>query len=107
MSRRVGQDYPFAIVACRDGWVAVNVLTPAHWEALCAFMKQPELLDDPRFAVQLAARVTDQAGAGEIVCTNVVRELVAGKGYLFSEREPASLKGVEEPVRLCTLGVGD
>jgi class 3 adenylate cyclase len=51
-------------------------------------------------AVQIAARVTDQAGAGEIVCTNVVRELVAGKAYLFSEREPASLKGVEEPVRL-------
>ncbi len=40
--------------------------------------------------------VTDQAGAGEIVCTNVVRELVAGKSYLFSEREPAALKGVEE-----------
>ena len=44
-------------------------------------------------AVQIAARVTDQAGAGEIVVTNVVRELVAGKGYLFAEREPAALKG--------------
>ena len=55
-------------------------------------------------AVQIAARVTDQAGAGEIVVTNVVRELVAGKAYLFSEREPAALKGVEEPVRLFTLG---
>ena len=54
-------------------------------------------------AVQIAARVTDQAGAGEIVVTNVVRELVAGKAYLFSEREPASLKGVEEPVRLFAL----
>jgi class 3 adenylate cyclase len=58
-------------------------------------------------AVQIAARVTDQAAAGEIVVTNVVRELVAGKGYLFAEREPAALKGVEEPVRLFTLGVGD
>ena len=55
-------------------------------------------------AVQIAARVTDQAAAGEIVCTNVVRELVAGKGYLFSKRAPAALKGVEEPVRLFTLG---
>ena len=54
-------------------------------------------------AVQIAARVTDQAEAGEIVVTTVVRELVAGKGYLFSEREPAALKGVEEPVRLFTL----
>ena len=58
-------------------------------------------------AVQIAARATDQAAAGEIVCTNVVRELVEGKGYLFGEREPAALKGVEEPVRLFTLGVGD
>ena len=58
-------------------------------------------------AVQIAARVTDQAAAGEIVVTNVVRELVAGKGYLFSEREPAALKGVEEPVRLFTLGASD
>ena len=29
---------------------------------------------------------------------------VEGKGYLFSEREPARLKGVEEPVRLFSLG---
>ena len=36
--------------------------------------------------------------------TNVVRELVAGKPFLFSEREPAALKGVEEPLRLFTLG---
>ena len=55
-------------------------------------------------AVQIAARVTDQTRAGEIVCTNVVRELVAGKGDLLSEREPVALKGVEEPVRLFTLG---
>ena len=56
-------------------------------------------------AVQIAARVTDLANAGEIVCTNVVRELVAGKTYLFSEREPAALKGVEEPVRLFLVGL--
>jgi len=44
------------------------------------------------------AGMTDQAQAGEIVCTDVVRLLVAGKSYLFGEREPAALKGVEEPV---------
>ncbi len=42
----------------------------------------------------------------EIVCTNVVRELVAGKSYGFREREAASLKGVEEPVRLFEVGYG-
>jgi hypothetical protein len=35
-----------------------------------------------------------------------VRELVAGKGYLFAERELAALKGVEEPVRLFAVGEG-
>ncbi len=49
------------------------------------------------------AGMTDQAQAGEIVCTDVVRLLVAGKSYLFGEREPATLKGVEEPVRLFTV----
>jgi class 3 adenylate cyclase len=58
-------------------------------------------------AVQIAARATNQAEAGEIVCTNVVRELVAGKSYLFAEREHAAMKGVEEPVRLFTVRVGD
>ena len=58
-------------------------------------------------AVQIAARLPDQAQAGEIVCTNVVRELVARKAYLFSEREPAALKGVEEPVRLFGVGEGE
>jgi class 3 adenylate cyclase/pimeloyl-ACP methyl ester carboxylesterase len=54
-------------------------------------------------AVQIAARATDQATAGEIIVTNVVRELVAGKTYLFGERPPAALKGLEEPVRLFNL----
>jgi len=30
----------------------------------------------------------------------VVRQLVAGKGFLFSDRGEVELKGFEEPVRL-------
>jgi adenylate cyclase len=51
-------------------------------------------------AVQLAARVCAQADAGQILVSNVVRELAAGKGFLFSDRGDATLRGFEDPVRL-------
>ena len=54
-------------------------------------------------SVILAARIRDHAQAGEILVSNVVRELVAGKPFLFSDRGYAPLKGFEEPVRLFEL----
>ncbi len=50
-----------------------------------------------------AARVMGQAQGGEILVSNVVRELVEGKGYLFSDRGEADLKGFDEAVRLFEL----
>ncbi len=47
-----------------------------------------------------AARVMGQADGGEILATDVVRQLVEGKGYLFSQRGEADLRGFEEAVRL-------
>ncbi len=47
-----------------------------------------------------AARVMGQAQGGEILVSNVVRELVEGKEYLFSDRGEADLKGFDEAVRL-------
>ena len=47
-----------------------------------------------------AARVMGQAQGGEILVSNVVRELVEGKEYAFSDRGEADLKGFEKPVRL-------
>ena len=41
-----------------------------------------------------------EADGGEILVSNVVRELVAGKPYTFSDRGSHALKGFEEPVRL-------
>ena len=38
--------------------------------------------------------------SGEILVTNVVRELAEGRKYLFSERGAADLKGFDEAVRL-------
>jgi class 3 adenylate cyclase len=51
-------------------------------------------------SVQLAARVCAEAGGGEILVSNVVRELAAGKGFLFNDRGERPLKGFEDPVHL-------
>jgi class 3 adenylate cyclase len=51
-------------------------------------------------AVQLARRICDEAAAGEILVSNVVRELAAGKNFLFADRGASPLKGFEDAVRL-------
>jgi class 3 adenylate cyclase len=51
-------------------------------------------------AVQLAARICAHAEPGEILSPIVVRELAAGKGFLFSDRGDTPLRGFEDPVRL-------
>ncbi len=51
-------------------------------------------------AVNMAARIAAQAAGGEILASNVVRELVAGKGFLFADRGETELRGFEDPVRL-------
>jgi len=50
--------------------------------------------------VQLAARICDRAQPGEILVSNVVREIAAGKGFLFADRGEVALRGFEDPVRL-------
>ena len=51
-------------------------------------------------AVNLAARIAARAEGGEILAANVVRELAAGKGFLFADRGEVALRGFEDPVRL-------
>jgi class 3 adenylate cyclase/pimeloyl-ACP methyl ester carboxylesterase len=51
-------------------------------------------------AVQLAARICAHAEPGEILAPIVVRELAAGKAFLFADRGDAVLRGFEDPVRL-------
>jgi class 3 adenylate cyclase len=66
---------------------------------------EPIAEDDDLFgsSVILAARIADQAKGGEIVLANVVRELAAGKGFLFSDRGEVLLRGFEDPVHLYQL----
>jgi class 3 adenylate cyclase len=51
-------------------------------------------------AVQLARRICDQAVAGEILVSDVVRQLTAGKAFAFHDRGEFVAKGFEEPVRV-------
>jgi class 3 adenylate cyclase len=51
-------------------------------------------------AVTLASRIMAQAQGGEILVSDVVRQLVAGKGFLFDDRGETALRGFEDPVRL-------
>jgi crotonobetainyl-CoA:carnitine CoA-transferase CaiB-like acyl-CoA transferase len=46
---RAGEEYPFAIYRCADGYLGVSILTQAHWIGLCALMERPDLRDHPRY----------------------------------------------------------
>jgi class 3 adenylate cyclase len=51
-------------------------------------------------SVQLARRLCDRAQPGRVLVSDVVRQLVAGKGFEFEHRGAESLKGFAEPVSL-------
>lgn len=51
-------------------------------------------------AVILAARIAAQADGGEILTSETVRGLVAGKKFLFSDRGETVLRGFEDAARL-------
>ncbi len=63
---------------------------------------EPIAEDDDLFgtSVDLAARICGRAQAGEILASDVVRQLAAGKGFLFSDRGETELRGFEDPVKL-------
>jgi class 3 adenylate cyclase len=51
-------------------------------------------------SVIAASRICGQASGGEIVVSDVVRQLVAGKGFAFADRGAVALRGFDEGVRL-------
>jgi class 3 adenylate cyclase len=54
-------------------------------------------------SVIAAARIGAQADGGQILGSDVVRQLVAGKGFVFDDLEELDLKGMDEPVRVWEL----
>ncbi|MBI1886294.1 MAG: adenylate/guanylate cyclase domain-containing protein [Chloroflexi bacterium] len=57
-------------------------------------------------AVQVAARICQQAEPGQILVSDVVRQLAAGKGFKFDQRGDFLLKGFSEPFRLFAVSYG-
>ena len=66
---------------------------------------EPIAEDDDLFgtAVNLAARICAHAEAGQILAPVVVRELAAGKQFMFADLGEAELRGFEDPVRVYEL----
>jgi adenylate cyclase len=54
-------------------------------------------------SVIAAARIAARASGGQVYVADVVRQLAAGKGFLFSDTGEHDLKGLEDPVRLWEL----
>jgi class 3 adenylate cyclase len=63
---------------------------------------EPVAEDEDLFgtAVQVAARICAHAEPCQVLASNVVQELAAGKGFAFSDQGEAALKGLEKPVHL-------
>jgi class 3 adenylate cyclase len=54
-------------------------------------------------AVHISARVMTLAGAGEVLASSTVKDLVVGSGLRFTERGLHAIKGVPEPWRVYAL----
>lgn len=50
--------------------------------------------------VSSASRICDHGSGGDILVSNVVRELAVGKGYSFQDLGVVTLRGITEPVHL-------
>ncbi|MCH8025796.1 MAG: adenylate/guanylate cyclase domain-containing protein [Chloroflexi bacterium] len=63
---------------------------------------EPIAEDDDLFgtSINLAARICDRAEPGQILAADVIRQLTAGKQFLFSDLGETELRGFEDPVRL-------
>jgi CoA:oxalate CoA-transferase len=58
---------PYNAFQTKDGWVAVHVVTEAHWQNLLRAMGREDLLDDPRFSTNPAR--TENMDATETLVT--------------------------------------
>jgi class 3 adenylate cyclase len=85
---------PLALIA---PLAAFSTLAPRRAQAQ-AFPAKPVRLVVPfapaGIAVHIGARVMAQAGAGEVLVSNTVRDLTSGAGLSFEPRGEHALKGV-------------
>jgi class 3 adenylate cyclase len=66
---------------------------------------EPIAEEDDLFGASViaAARIAAKASGGEVLVSDVVRQIVAGKGFLFHDTGEHALRGMEDPVRIWEL----
>jgi len=96
-----------AVMAAKAITTAVDAHNAEHQEdrfEVCIGMSAGEPVAENQdlfgAAVQLAARVCAEAGPGEILVAQVVRDLCIGKPLTFEDRGTFELKGFPEPVQI-------
>jgi class 3 adenylate cyclase len=94
----------YAAMAIQKGFRVHNQRLPDRPIEVRIGMSAGEPVDEGKdlfgAAVQLARRVCDAAGAGQICVSNVVRELCVGKEIAFADLGETTLRGFDEPVHL-------
>ena len=89
-------------VEMQRGFAAHNAENPDHELNIRIGVNagQPIHEDGDLFGttVQLAARICDKADSGQILASNVVREICAGGTIRFEQAGEFAMKGIEEPV---------
>jgi class 3 adenylate cyclase len=87
-------------VAIRDATAAIQV--PVSIGLHCG---EIEIMGDDigGISVHIAARVGDVAGAGEVLVSRTVKDLVAGSGIEFQSRGTHTLKGLPDSWELFTV----
>ena len=95
---------PSAALACADEIVdAVRVLGIEVRVGIHAGEVEVRGADVAGMAVHIGARVAAQAGAGEVLVSSTVRDIVTGSWHRFAEHGETALKGVPGRWRLYAL----
>jgi class 3 adenylate cyclase len=95
---------PSAALACADEIVdAVRELGIEVRVGIHAGEVEVRGADVAGMAVHIGARVAALAGAGEVLVSSTVRDIVTGSRYRFAERGEYELKGVPDQWRLYAL----
>ena len=94
-------DGPARAIRC-GGAIAEAARSPGLEVRIGLHCGEVELIEDDvgGIAVHIAARVGALAGAGEVLVTSTVKDLVAGSGIQFADRGAKQLKGIPDEWRL-------
>jgi CoA:oxalate CoA-transferase len=89
---------PYNTFATNDGWVAINVVTEAHWQNLLRAMGRTDLLDDPRFSTNPAR--TENMLETEAIVSDWTKTLGKAEVVAATKRYKIPAAAVRNPVEV-------